>query len=308
MENEIILNVQNLSVFANDRFLVKNVSFSMKKGECLGIVGEDQSGKTSLIKAITGSLPISDGSIFLFGKDITKNPKILHNVGICLDPPVFFKYQTVMNNLIYLCSLSGKVDKQKILVALNKFNLANKMKKRVIFLSYYERKLMALALAYINKPKLMIFDDPFKGLPPESVQNMKDYIRELQENGTDVIIASRNYSPIEKLCDRFLIMENRKLKSILTNKQCEKYSTENTFAFISVKYPHYCGKLIMENFGVDVKIMGKKVLFEADEDLTADIVRFFTKNKISVHKAGYLTKKSERIFANLTPYFKEERN
>lgn len=308
MENEVILDVKNLTVLVNEGFLVKDVSFSMSKGECLGIVGEDKSGKTSLIKTLTGGLAISDGSVTLFGKDIVKEPKVLESVGLCLDPPVFFKYQTVMNNFEYLCSLSGKVDKQRILVALNKFNLAHKMKKHVFFLSYYERKLMTLALAYIKRPKLMIFDEPFKGLPLTSVQDMRDYIQELRDNGTDVIISSKDYSPIEDICSKFVFMENRKVKSVLTNKECRKYSTENTFAFIQVKYPHYCGKLVMENFGIDVKILGKRILFEADEDLTADIVRYFTKNRISVHKAGYLNKKSERIFANLTPYFKEENN
>lgn len=308
MEKEVILDIKNLSVLVNERFLVKNVSLSMVEGDCLGIIGEDHSGKTSLIKTITGSLPISDGQVFLLGKDISKNQRDVGDVGLCLDPPVFFKYQTVMQNFIYLCSLSGKVDKQKILFALNKFNLAHKMKKHVFFLSYYEKKLMALALAYVNRPKLMILDEPFKGLPSSSIQDMKDYIHELQENGTHVIIASRYYSPIENICNKFVFMEGRTVKSILNHEQCEKYSNENTFAFVQVKYPHYCGKLIMQKFGIDVKILGKKILFEADEDLTAEIVKFFTKNRISVHKAGYLNKKYERIFANLTPYFKEGDN
>lgn len=307
MEKEVILDIKNLSVLTNERFLVKNVSFSVEEGDCVGIIGEDHSGKTSLIKTITGALPISDGQIHLFGKDIAKHPNSI-DIGLCLDPPVFFKYQTVMQNFVYLCSLSGKVDKQKILFALNKFNLAHKMKKYVFFLSYYEKKLMALALAYINRPKLMILDEPFKGLPSSSIQDMKDYIAELQENGTHVLIASRYYSPIENICNKFIFMEGRTVKSILNHEQCEKYSNENTFAFIEVKYPHYCGKLIIQKFGLDVKIFGRKILFEADEALTAEIVKFFTKNRISVHKAGYLNKKHERIFANLTPYFKEGNN
>lgn len=308
MEKEVILDIRNLSVLTNERFLVKNVSFSVNEGDCVGIIGDDHSGKTSLIKTIIGALPISDGQVILFGKDIAKNPRGIAEVGLCLDPPVFFKYQTLMNNFLYLCSLSGKVDKQKILFALNKFNLAHKMKRHVFFLSYYEKKLMALALAYIKRPKLMILDEPFKGLPESSIKDMKDYIAELQENGTHVLIASRYYSPIENICNKFVFMEGRTVKSILDHQQCETYSNATTFAFIQVKYPHYCGKLVMEKFGIDVKVLGKKILFEADEDLTAEIVKFFTKNKITVYKAGYLNKKSEKIFANLTPYFKEESN
>lgn len=308
MEKEVILDVKNLSVLTNGRFLVKNVSLTMQSGDCIGIIGEEHSGKTSLIKAITGSLPISDGKIMLMGKDVAKNQRDVGSVGLCLDPPVFFKYQTVMQNFLYLCSLSGKVDKQKILFALNKFNLAGKMKRYVFFLSYYEKKLMALALAYVNRPRLMILDEPFKCLPASEIQAMKDYIHELQENGTHVIMASRYYSPLSDICNKFVFMQGRTVKSILDHDQCEKYGSQHTFAFIEVKYPHYCGKLVIQKFGIDVKILGQKILFEADEDLTADIVRYFTKNKISVHKAGYMNKKHERIFANLTPYFKEDNN
>ena len=70
MDNKMILEIKNLSVLVNERFLVKNVSLSMSEEDCMGIIGEDHSGKTSLIKTITGSLPISDGEVYLFGKDI----------------------------------------------------------------------------------------------------------------------------------------------------------------------------------------------------------------------------------------------
>jgi ABC-type multidrug transport system ATPase subunit len=306
MEKEKILSIQNLSVLMGERFLLKNISFSMEQGDCIGIVGEDKSGKTSLIKAITGSLPISDGHIVIFGCDIQEDPTILTEIALCLDPPVFFKYQTVENNIEYLCSLTDKIDKQKIDEALDKFNLTDKRKKHVFFLSYYERKLMALALAFIKRPKIMILDEPFKGLPSSSVQNMKDYIKELRSSGTNVILSSRDYAPIENLCNRYIFMENRQIKSTLSRKECEKLSEQNLFAFVEVKYPNYCGKLVIEKFGIDVKVLGNKILFEADEDLAAEIVQLFTVNKLSVYKAGYLSKKSERIFANLTPYFKEE--
>ena len=88
MEN--ILQVENLSVIIKERFLVKNVSFSVQSGECVAIIGEDGSGKTSLMKAITGSLPISEGTIYFNNQNITFSRQNLQNIGISLDPPVFF--------------------------------------------------------------------------------------------------------------------------------------------------------------------------------------------------------------------------
>lgn len=306
MENEDILVVENVSVLMKDRFLVQDASFTLKKGKCLGIVGEDQSGKTSLIKTISGSLPISDGNVFFDGQDIQQNPEILREIGICLDPPVFFKFQSVMENICYLSSLYGNLDKNKITNVLGKFHLLDKKNKKVLFLSYYERKLMALALAFINQPKLMILDEPFKSLPIASAKTISLYIEELQSKGTTIIMTSQNYEQIEDECDEYMFMQDRKIIDILTQKECEKQSGVRPFAFVKVKYPHYCGKLIIEHFNMRVKILGKRVIFEADEDTTAEIVKFFTKSKLVIYGAGYLTRKSEKIFANLAPYFKEE--
>ncbi|MGN1200949.1 MAG: ATP-binding cassette domain-containing protein [Candidatus Caccovivens sp.] len=301
-----ILEVKNLTVMIKERFLVQNASFAMHKGDCIGIVGEDKSGKTSLLKAISGSLPISDGQVLIDGKDILEDKSALSEVNICLDPPVFFKFQTVFNNLQYLSMLKGDVDKEQIIKVLNQFGLAHKMKRRVLFLSYFEKKLMALALAFLTEPKLLLLDEPFKGLPADKIKELKEDISLISSRGTSVIISSRHLEHLEDVCKNFIFMEDRRIKEILSLKDCEKYSTHTTYAFVSVKYPHYCGKLIQDNFNLDVKLYGKKVLFIADEDQTAEIVKFFTQNRIAVYKAGYLSRKSEKIFADLAPYFKEE--
>lgn len=306
MNDNQILEVNNLSVLMKERFLVKDVSFCVNKGECVGIIGEDKSGKTSLIKTISGSLPVSSGQVLVDGKNIVEENYILKDVNICLDPPVFFKFQSVYENMKYLSALSESNDKEKIIRVLNKFNLAHKMKTKVLFLSYYEKKLMALALAFLTEPKLLLLDEPFKGLPPKSVDEIKSYIKDIQKQGTTIIISTRNFETLEELCDEFIFMENRTIKKIMTNKDCKNLDNGTNYAFVELKYPHYAGKLIMDNFNLKVKIFGKKVLFEASESTVADIVKFITQNKIIIYKAGYLNKKAERILANLTPYFKEE--
>ncbi len=304
---ENILEVKNLTVMMRNMFLVKNVSFTMKKGECLGIVGENKSGKTSLIKAISGGLQISDGYVLLNGKDITVYPELVHKINVCLDPPSFFRHQTVKSNLEYLYFLSGHTQKNKVVEILKRFKLENKINTKVKDLSYFEKKLMSLALAFITKPTLLILDEPFKTLPEDLVTMVKHYINLVKQQGTHVIICGHKLEQIQDLCDRYLFMAERELKDILNNEQCEKLSQNQNFAFIWVKYPHYSGKLVMENYGLKVKILGHRILFEANEELTADIVRFLTQNKISIHRAGYFNRKAEEIFASLTPYFKEER-
>ncbi len=300
------MEVKNLSVLIKDRFLVKNTNFTMEDGECIGVIGQDKSGKTSLLKAVSGSLPISAGQVFIDGHDIFRDKKILTKVSTCFDPPIFFKYQTVLANMKYISMLSEAYNKEDIIKVLNKFNLAQKLHTRVLFLSYFEKKLMGLALGLLTKPKLLLLDEPYKNLPPEHLEMVKNAIKQIRENGTAVIMTTRDLDTILDECDRFMFMENRAVKEILTKEECEKKSQGPIFAFIKVKYPHYVGKLIMENFDLHVKLQGQNVLFQADEDITAKIVHFLNEKKLAVYRAGYLSKKAEKIFANLTPFFKEE--
>ncbi len=309
MENEtqFFLETRNLSVLIKERFLVKNVSLTIEKGSCYGLIGEQKSGKTSLIKAISGSLPISPGQVFIDGKDIYTNKKILRRVSTCFDPPVFFKYQTVFENIKYLSMLSESYDKVKIMRVLNKFHLVKKARTRVKNLSYYERKLMGLAIGLVTNPELLLIDEPFKNMPQKHLKLVKDTLAKFRQEGKTIIITSENIEDIEQICDKFILYENRQIKEIIENKNLIKFTDDTTFAFIKVKYPHYIGKLIKEEFNLHVKILDKRILFEADEDKVAEIVFFITKKKLSVYSAGFLNRKAEKIFAKLTPFFKEEK-
>ncbi len=301
-----ILEVKNLSVLIKERFLVKNVTFSLEKGKTLAIIGEDRSGKTSLIKAIDGALPISQGQILIDGKDIKLNREVLSDVSLCLDPPMFFKFQSVYENMKYLTSLSNKFDKEKIKEVLEKVGLSDKIKTKVLFLSYFEKKLLSLTLAFLVHPKLMLLDQPFKALPVKQIELIKNWIRQLQKEGTTVIISSTKYENVSDFCDQFIFMEHRQLVKMLTHAQCEKFTSKKTYAFIEAKYPHYAGKVVIDEFGLDVKILVRKLLFEADEDKTAEIVKFLSKKKIKIFKAGFLQNKAEKIFAELAPFYKKE--
>lgn len=300
------MEVKNLSVLIKDRFLVKNAYFAVGQGECWGILGEAKSGKTSLLKAVSGSLPISPGQVFIDGNDIYTNKKILRSVSTCFDPPVFFKYQTVFQNMKYISSLSDADNKEKIKEVLRRFNLDKKMHTRLFRLTYFEKKLMGLALGLLTEPKLLLLDEPFKNVPKEHLKLVKNAIRDIRKKGSTILMTSTSLEEIEDECDQFIFMEDRAIKKIMTQDEVLKMTKENSFAFIKVKYPHYIGKLLIDNFGYRVKILDSRVLFEADEEATAEVIRFLTEKKLAVYRAGYLNKKAEQVFVNLTPFFKEE--
>ena len=111
---------------------------------------------------------------------------------------------------------------------------------------------------------------------------------------------------MEDFCDGFIFMENRSVVKVLSKEECDRLKEGPTYAFVEVKQPNYAGKLVSENFDLKVKLYENKVLFDANEDETAKIVRFLSKNQIEIYKAGFFNKKAEKIFANFAPYFKGE--
>lgn len=301
---ETILDIENLSVIIKERYLVKNVSLTVDEGEAIALVGGDGSGKTSLLKTITHSLPITEGNIFVCGRNVTEKESY-SNVGISLDPPVFFKFQTVFNNLAYLTKISGNFDKIGILDALKAVGLERRAKVLVLFLSYAEKKLMSLALAFLAKPKLLLLDEPFKSLSKKQCEIVKSQIKKLQEQGTAVVISTRTLEDVSDICSKYYFMENRQITKTVENTDVVEYLTDKEMAFVEVKYPHYVGKMIIESFNLHVKLLGNKVVFDTDEDTLAKIVVELSGSKITVFKAGYLNSYAEKVLASLTPYFKE---
>lgn len=301
---ETILDIENLSVIIKERYLVKNVSLTVDEGEAIALVGGDGSGKTSLLKTITHSLPITEGNIFVCGRNVTEKESY-SNVGISLDPPVFFKFQTVFNNLAYLTKISGDFDKIGILDALKAVGLERRAKVLVLFLSYAEKKLMSLALAFLAKPKLLLLDEPFKSLSKKQCEIVKSQIKKLQEQGTAVVISTCTLEDVSDICSKYYFMENRQITKTVENTDVVEYLTDKEMAFVEVKYPHYVGKMIIESFNLHVKLLGNKVVFDTDEDTLAKIVVELSGSKITVFKAGYLNSYAEKVLASLTPYFKE---
>lgn len=305
-QSDVVVRAENLSVLIKERFLVKNATFTIKKGETWAVIGQDKSGKTSLIKAISGSLPIGVGQAFVGDVDIFLDKTPLQSVSTCFDPPVFFKYQTVLQNMRFLGGLSESNNRESILAVLKSFGLENLAHKRVKSLTYSQKKLMGLALGFLTKPQILLLDEPFKNLPKQSLKVVKNAINAIKKQGTTVVITSTNLQHLDEFCDHFIFMQDREIVRIATAEELPELARQSNFAFVKVNYPHYAGTLIMENFSLPVKLLDKRVLFDADEQTTAQILHFLGQKRVSVYRAGFINKKSEQIFANLAPYFKAE--
>ena len=197
--------------FGEERVL-REVNLTLETGKVYGIVGNNGSGKTVLMKCILGFLPVSTGSIYVFGKKIGKDVDFPENLGAIIETPGFLSNLTGRKNLEILASLNRKISREEIGKVLEKVGLDPHMKKPVGKYSLGMRQRLGIAQAIMEDPKLLILDEPFNGLDKQGVEEIRKILLELKAEGKTILLASHNEEDIRLLCDQVFLMDGGVLK------------------------------------------------------------------------------------------------
>lgn len=215
--NEKLLEVRNITKKYDDKTALKDVSFHMERGEIVGLLGENGAGKTTLLKSIVNLLNIQKGEVYFQGESMKSlDDKILNSIGVLIDPS-FYNYLTTYNNMKVLLMISKEFDneiiKNKIDNLLKFVGLENNIYDKVTTFSFGMKQRLGLAQTLINKPRLLILDEPFVGLDPlgrEIVKNKLIYLAKEQNVG--IIFSSHQLSDIEEICDRIIMIHKGQVK------------------------------------------------------------------------------------------------
>lgn len=186
---------------------LKQVSLSVERGAIYGIIGRNGSGKTVLFKCICGLLAVSEGEITVLGQTIGDGLRVPKGVGAVIETPGFLPNASGYRNLLYLASLSGKPDRQKIRDTISLVGLDPDSRKHVGNYSMGMRQRLGLAQALMENPELLILDEPMNGLDNQSVVQMRTLLKGLRSQGKTVILASHNPADISELCDHVYEMD-----------------------------------------------------------------------------------------------------
>lgn len=305
MEENTILEIKNISSYVNKKFLVKEASFSLHSGEICAVIGDDRSGKSSLCKLIAGALPLSNGEIFVEGKNLKKHPSLRSEISVALNPPTFFKFQSVIENIKYLLKLRGKYNHKKVVEMLNKFSLLEKMNARVLSLTESEKKKLSLVVALSCDAKVYIFDEPLLNLTDADKEIFFEQIKELKNCA--VILTGNNKEDFEDIANTFIYLSNKEMAHIEANEKYKNFN-QKRYSFILTKQPNFAGKVIKENKNIDVLIEEKKVLFpKVSENELEEILKLLVEKKITIYSAGFKENGIEQVAENLKKYFKDEK-
>ena len=204
---DIAIKVENVSKdFAQERVL-RSVTRKFESGLIHGIVGNNGSGKTVLMKCICGFLVPTEGKITVNGQIVGKDVDFPGNMGLIIETPGFLPNVSGMKNLEILASLNKKIGLSEIAEAIRTVGLDPKLNKPVGKYSLGMRQRLGIAQAIMEDPKLLILDEPLNGLDKHGVAEMRALIKSLKAKGKTILLASHNQADIDELCDTVCEMD-----------------------------------------------------------------------------------------------------
>lgn len=208
MGNEkIAISVQNLSKSFGQERVLKNVTRDFEKRKIHGIVGNNGSGKTVLMKCICGFLIPDGGSITVNGERVGVDVDFPRDMGLIIETPGFLPNVTGIKNLEILASLNKKIGLREIAASMRAVGLDPSMNKPVGKYSLGMRQRLGIAQAIMENPSLLILDEPLNGLDKHGVREMRQLIKGLKEQGKTILLASHNQGDIDELCDTVCEMD-----------------------------------------------------------------------------------------------------
>lgn len=189
--------------------VLEDVNLTIEKRKIFGVVGNNGSGKTVLMKCICGFLQADSGKITVNGKVIGKDCDFPESLGMIIETPGFLPNISGYKNLKILAGLKAAIGKKEILDSLERVGLDPYMKKHVAKYSLGMRQRLGIAQAIMEDPDVLILDEPFNGLDKTGVKHMRELLKELKNQGKSILLASHNAQDIEELCDDVHEMEDK---------------------------------------------------------------------------------------------------
>lgn len=181
--------------------VLKDISLSIPRGSIYGVVGNNGSGKTVLMKCICGFMKCDRGTIFVNGRQVGKEVDFPDRLGVIIETPGFIPNLSGYKNLKILAALKGRIGRQEIRETMQKVGLDPDMRKPVAKYSLGMRQRLGIAQAIMEDPGVLVLDEPFNGLDRYGVVEIRELLKELKANGKSILLASHNAQDIEELCD-----------------------------------------------------------------------------------------------------------
>jgi ABC-type multidrug transport system ATPase subunit len=235
MNQEPIIEVKGLQKNFGAFTAVKDVSFTVNKGDVFGFLGPNGAGKSTTMRCMLSLIKPNAGQINIFGKNLFEaRNEILAQVGSIVEKPDFYKYLSARKNLEIFARISGAdVSQQTIFETLDFVGLTGREKDKVGGFSHGMRQRLGIAQTLLHKPELIILDEPTTGLDPQGIIEVRDLILRLKnEQNKTVILSSHQLAEIEHVANRMVIIN--KGQTIIEGSVSELMNAQDTLLSVEL--------------------------------------------------------------------------
>ncbi|MBP1044518.1 ATP-binding cassette domain-containing protein [Vagococcus sp. BWB3-3] len=209
------IRIENLQMRYGVKEVLSIEHLRFEQGKTYGLVGHNGAGKTTLFKSITNIIATYSGDIFIGDANVKEDNKVLLNVGIVLDGMSVYQDHTGWFNILYFSGLRGEHHEEEARRLAVELDLLEALEEKVSNYSYGMQKKLILLIALLHNPKILILDEPFRGLDLKTVAWFKEYLKALTKNGQTLLISSHVQNDLETLCDEVVVIDKgRILESI----------------------------------------------------------------------------------------------
>ena len=232
-----MIEIKNVSkTYNGEKKAIKNISFDIKDGEIFAFIGHNGAGKTTMIKSLVGILDFEEGDIFINNKSIKKDPiNCKLEMAYVPDNPDLYENMTAIDFINFICDMYKidiEVRKENIKKYAAMFEIEDKLNNDISSFSHGMKQKVALIASLAHNPNVLIMDEPFVGLDPKAVFDIKNIMKQMTKEGKTIFFSTHILDVAEKLCDRVAIIKNGeivkigKMKDIKGDSSLEKVFLE----------------------------------------------------------------------------------
>lgn len=291
-----VIKVRNISKTINKKKILDNINFDIYEGEIVGLVGKNGAGKSTLLKIMTGLYSYDEGEIYYYNYNLkTDYEKAMSIVGTLIENPDMYGNLTGKKNLELFKSMFKGIDEGTVEEIVRIVEMEKYLGKKFKTYSLGMKERLGIASSLINKPKILILDEPTNGLDREGIKNIMKMLKELKD--TTIIISSHMLNDIEELCNKIIFINDGKIDSIKIKQNDKKKNIVfevDDFSKARLIIKDYC---INENLEV----------YESDDTISL-INKELVLNNINVYRISETTNNLEKDFFKMIGKYNDKTN
>ena len=297
--SQLAISVSDLTKIYGEQTALSHATFEVPLGSVCGFVGPNGSGKTTTIRMLLGLITPTGGSGTVLGEDIRSPEKYLSKVGAMIEGPAFYPMLSGRENLKVLADLGG-FPHERVDLLLEKVGLGERGSSKFKTYSLGMKQRLGIAAALLPEPQLLILDEPTNGLDPNGIQEIRELIKELAENGTSVFVSSHILSELEMISEYLVML--RKGKVIFSGRTQDLLGNQKPITSAKPEYQVDLNKLVMivKELGYQARVENGAIYIPVGAEIGAVLNRAAFEDGVTLSSISTQQPTLEETFFEMT--------